>query len=327
VSQVPDIDEVYIRKVFDSLGNMQVELDGDPLVFGPKRLNAKVAQCREYLSKCQQIYLQLADHLHQLSRASRQAKLDFDIKSQDLLANDPEVKSQRAIRDREAVVSSKLRAERETNHIIETAITDLQSVIMVVKAKREDLKDIQGRIRDQVKLCQEEISLGSRWGSAPPPGVRVNLDDHPRVDTAALAHYNKILGGLDGEACIEDLVQFADDNLAQEEAGQVPPAEDAEEVDEDAPASVELDSIVEDAPAPVVEPEPAPVVEEDRSLPIVEETDGPVQMTSASLAEVEDFFDSLDDTPAATKPAPATPTALPPIAELDIDDLIGELGS
>jgi hypothetical protein len=35
----------------------------------------------------------------------------------------------------------------------------------VIKAKRTDLKDLQGRLRDQLKLCQEQISLGQRWGS------------------------------------------------------------------------------------------------------------------------------------------------------------------
>jgi hypothetical protein len=35
----------------------------------------------------------------------------------------------------------------------------------VIKAKRTDLKDLQGRLRDQLKLCQEQIALGQRWGS------------------------------------------------------------------------------------------------------------------------------------------------------------------
>jgi hypothetical protein len=36
----------------------------------------------------------------------------------------------------------------------------------VVRIKRADLKDIQGRLRDQLKVCQEEIGLGGRWGRA-----------------------------------------------------------------------------------------------------------------------------------------------------------------
>lgn len=319
MSTLPVIDDLYIRHVFDSLGNMQVELDGDPLVFGPKRLNAKVALCREHLSKCQQIYLQLADHLHQLSRASRQAKLDFDIKAQDLLANDPEVKSQRAIRDREAVVSSKLRVERETNHVIETAITDLESVIMVVKAKREDLKDIQGRIRDQVKLCQEEIGLGSKWGSAPPPGTHINLDARPRVDTRALDQLNEVLDGIEGESSVTDLANFVRDELgshgepvAQAQVMQVP--------DEN---EINIDDVLESTKVPDDE-----VVDESFVLPeIVPDKEGPpAQASLASIAEVEDFLTVFEDrTPMASPPN--IPASSLSVDDLDIDDLLEELGS
>ena len=329
MSTLPDIDDAYIRLVFDNLSNMQVDLDGDPLVFGPKRLNAKVAQCREHLSRCQQIYLQLADHLHQLARASRQAKLDFDIKAQDLLANDPEVKSQRAIRDREAVVSSKLRVERETNHLIETAITDLESVIMVVKAKREDLKDIQGRIRDQVKLCQEEIALGSKWGSAPPPGVRMDLDVRPRVDTTALSHFNDVVGGLDGESSISDLSSFVRDELvARGEPAPVAPVTSVEE-EEEFDLDAMLGATKEPTPAPVVvQMAPlaaavfaavdAALAEEPFVLPAVEST-APAHSPTATDVEVDSFLGSVDtSTDTKKKAAPVSSD------DFDIDDLIGE---
>lgn len=299
MSNLPVVDDLYIRRVFDDLARMQVELDSDPLMFGPKRINAKVAQCREYLSRCQQIYLQLADHLHQLSRANRQAKLDYDIKAQDLLANDPEVKSQRAIRDREAVVSSKLRVERETNHIIETAITDLESVIMVVKAKREDLKDIQGRIKDQVNLCREERELGAQWGSAPPPGVRVNLDAGPRVDPQALEQFNSLLDGIEGDSSITDLSQFVRTTMVSRGETPEPEAEVASE--------------------PEVEAEPTFV------LPQVEAVVSVPESTTTD-SEVDDFLDSLDVPAAvsAAKPTQAAPVTPNPTAEWDIDDLLSE---
>lgn len=321
MSNLPVIDDAYIRRVFDSLGNMQVDLDGDPLVFGPKRLNSKVALCREHLSKCQTIYLNLSDHLHQLSRANRAAKLDFDIKAQDLLANDPEVKSQRAIRDREAVVSSKLRVERETNHLIETAITDLESVIMVVKAKREDLKDIQGRIRDQVKLCQEEIGLGGRWGSSPPPGVRVDLDSRPRVDPRALDDFNDVLEGLEGESSITDLSKFVRDELVSRGEPAPEPEVPSVVVEEELDLDSLLETTVQGNPPPAAKVDEEPAFE----LPAVTSDRAPSQSSTSSHDEVEDFFSAFETTPA---PAPATsankPVAAPPVAELDIDDLLSE---
>ena len=279
MATLPIIDVVYLRHVFDTLAQMSVSLDSDPLVFGPKRLNAKVALCREHLSKCQQIYLQLADDLHQLSRAHRQAKLEFDLQMQDLLANDPDVRSQRNIRDREAVGSSKLRAELEAIFRIETSRTDLESVITVVKAKREDLKDIQGRIRDQVKLCQEEIGLGLKWGSAPPPGAYIDLESRPRVDPGLLDEYNDVLGGLDGESSITDLANFV-----RSETGDVTP------------------------PPPVVATAP-PVV---ATAPPVVVTAPPVVATAPPAAETD--FD-LDDLLADTEAAPVQITTVVPEPE------------
>lgn len=312
--ELPLIDDVYIRGVFDKLSHMDVDLDSDPLIFGPKRLNAKVAHCREHLSRCQQIYLQLADDLHKLGRAHRQAKCEFEILMQDLLANDPEVRSQKNIRDREAVASSKLRAERETMFRIETSITDLESVVTVVKAKKEDLKDIQCRIRDQVKLCQEEIGLGLRWGSAPSPGVDVNLSSHPLVNTKALTELNETVGGIDGELSISDL-----DKFVREEVGEAPvsapsffsPVE--KKVTKADPVKVE--AVLSSIKAAIVEPEPDI---EKIILPLVEKKVGPVFAATTTMNEVDDFFSDVDVTPAKK-----VTQAVPPVSDVDLDDLIG----
>jgi putative protein kinase ArgK-like GTPase of G3E family len=47
-------------------------------------------------------------------------------------------------------------------------IAEIDDLMTVVKAKRSDLRDTQSRLRDQIKLCHDEISLGSRWGDKKP---------------------------------------------------------------------------------------------------------------------------------------------------------------
>ena len=68
---------------------------------------------------------------------------------------------------------------------------------MVVKSKRYDLKDIQGRLKDQMHLCQEEIGLGSRWGSRIPDAPELTLP--PAQVAAGLQHVEDLLKGVDGE--------------------------------------------------------------------------------------------------------------------------------
>ena len=162
----PSVDSSRIDGFYSLLESMHVSLDFDPLEFGPKRLNGKIAECRGILSKCEKVFLEVSHDLHWYKRRHRLAAASKDLRFQDLLANDPDVRHEKNITDREAVANTKLRSEQEHIDRLHFAVEDLEAVLAVVKTKRADLKDIQGRLKDQLKVCQEEISLGARWGSA-----------------------------------------------------------------------------------------------------------------------------------------------------------------
>lgn len=164
----PALDPAHIEGLYTALGDMQVDLDADPLELGPKRLNEKIAQCRGMLSRCERIFLDVSQHLHRYKRQHRCASADFKLCLRELLTNDPEVRMGRNVTDREAIASNKLRPEAEEIDRLTANVEDLEAVLTVVRAKRADLKDIQGRLKDQLKVCQEEISLGSRWGRSYP---------------------------------------------------------------------------------------------------------------------------------------------------------------
>lgn len=225
-NNLPVIDAAYTEAIFQALATMDVTLDTDPLAHGPKRMNGKIATCRNFLDRCQQLFIQVSNHQHILKRAGRVAQLEFNMKLQDMLANDPETRAGRSLRDREAIATMKLRDEREQMSDIESSTEDLDTVMSVIKAKRDDLKDILNRIRDQLKLCQEELNLGGRWG-----GVRYTATPHRTyqtgaVDPAALALLDEIPG--DGDASISDIERIVQASLAQQHA--------AEESQSDTPA-------------------------------------------------------------------------------------------
>lgn len=346
-NSLPQVNDAYVRRVFDSLSKMDVDLDSDPMMYGPKRMIAKVAACRDHLSRCQQIFLQVSDDLHRLNRAHRKAKLDFDLQMQDLLANDPDVRAGKNVRDREAVATMKLRADREHIANIESSIQDLDAVMSVVKAKREDLKDIQGRIRDQVKLCQEEIGLGGKWGSAPPPGARTpNLDAAPKVDRTALETLNEVVGGIEGESSVTDLEQFVlkelaehgdtDDDSAEVEPEPVkaaPPKAEPVKVEpppEPVKAAPPPPEPAKPEPLPEVKAAPAPAAPEDEEDPLsgfneVAAKPEPSAASSARSEEIDSFFNDLDvDAPPAKSGQKAATAAPPPLSnDIDLDDLIG----
>lgn len=322
IKTLPVIDEAYTQGVFTALGAMEVSLDADPLAHGPKRMNAKIAVCRNHLDRCQQIYLQMSNDLHVLNRAMRLAKVEFDLRMQDMLTNDPETRAGRSVRDREAIATMKIRDEREAMATIESSISDLEAVMTVTKAKRDDLKDILGRIRDQLKLCQEEIGLGNRWGTAPAPGARIPNRGHGvGVDPLVLAAIDSI-PAADGEVSLSDLERFVQLSLtAQGRIDEILVESEEEEptVLPDPPAEIIVtpeDPVVEEAPAPVVEVEV--------------QTPAPVAATpSDSDAEFDSFLNDLDDKPTKGKVVTPSPTVNPMVnsdaSDIDLDDLIGSL--
>lgn len=314
---LPVVDESYAQRIFAALTAMEVTLDADPIAHGPKRMNAKIAVCRNHLDRCQQIYLQMSNDLHVLNRAMRTAKVEFDLRMQDMLTNDPETRAGRSVRDREAIATMKLRDERESMATIESSISDLDAVMTVVKAKRDDLKDILGRIRDQLKLCQEEIGLGSRWGSAPAPGQAVpSRSAGVGVDPTLLAEVASLPG--EDEVSLSDLDKYVQASLkSQGRSEEFTPSPTPEPEPESVVPPVEY---LPDPPAEIVVPDLAaePVVApptEVAPVPVVNPPAG-----SGVDADFDTFLSDLDE--GASKAKTSTPSVA---SEIDLDDLIGSL--
>lgn len=195
MSDLPKIPEETLDSIFKEIESMSIILDNDPLEFGPKRLNNKVAEARSYLTRCEQLFTRVAQWLQLYKRAHRAGQLDFDLSMQDMLANDPEVRAGRNVKDRDAIATTKMRERREEIDQLGITIQDLEALMTVIKSKRVELRGVQGNLREQKQLCQEEIGLGSKWGSkvnAQPSGI---LNATPSVDAITMNDINALLMG------------------------------------------------------------------------------------------------------------------------------------
>ena len=349
VSNLPLVDEARIKAVFDELEAMEIELDDDPLAFGPKALNAKVGGVRRLLTRCERIFLQVSYDMQLYKRMHKGALADFDLQMQNLIANDPDVRAGRNVRDRDAIATMKLRSAREKNMLLEVAIQDLEMVMTVIKAKRADLRDLQGRLRDQIKLCQEEIGLGSRWGSRPPAGTRTpDLDAAPRTSVTALESVQELVAS---EPSGEIHLQPGDASWMETPEGT--PVEDSEDestilanlareafkLNSDTEDDDEEDDSEED-PLPIEVASP-PAGEKEASASLIEVSpqgedidifaeDTPVGAPDAGLpvipsvstdADVDRLFDRL------STPEPKKSAILPPSTVDDLDSLIDMFGN
>jgi hypothetical protein len=158
------VDVEYIDRIYGSLTAMDISLDVNPIEYGPGRLNKKIAQVRALLSQTEKIFMEVSHNLAKFKRDLLRSETEYKLLQTNLMATDPHVRSGRSQGEREALASTRLMTEQETINSLTLSVHDLEDALKVIKAKRADLKDIQGRLRDQLKLCQEQISLGQRWG-------------------------------------------------------------------------------------------------------------------------------------------------------------------
>jgi hypothetical protein len=214
LSTLPRVTQDWIDGVFVDLAKMEVHLDENPLWYGVARLNKKTAQARGHLTDLEAISLKVSSWLQKYRAAARSAQTSLELGKKHLLANDPEVRAGRNVADRDALASIKLRQEVEEVAQIQSAQADLETILTVLKTKRADLRDVQGRLRDQLRMCQEEIAaLGGRWGSKPPPGKTVpNLDEAPDVDKKSLKDLQNMFAGVDvNEETVTEVVKMAEE--------------------------------------------------------------------------------------------------------------------
>lgn len=224
----PAVAPKRIDSLYEALKAMQVDLDADPLELGPKRLNEKIAACRGMLSRCEKIFLDVSQSLHYYKRELRRATADFKLAIRELLTNDPEVRAGRNVTDREAIATTKLRNEAEDIDRLTSCVEELEAVLMVIRTKRTDLKDTQGRLRDQLKVCQEEIGLGSHWGRSMPPR-------HKAEEDPAQASVNDLMNQVLGPEALPGVEDITPPSEASTEDPAIPPDRTLEAIPEDLP--------------------------------------------------------------------------------------------
>lgn len=256
LSKAPEVSPERIQGFYDDLSEMNMSLDPDPLELGPKRLNAKISECRTYLTKTESLFLEISQDLHWYKREHRRSQAAFDLSVQDLMSNDPETRSGRNITDRQAIANTKLRPERERISELLFAVEDLEAVLVLVRTKRADLKDIASRLRDQLKICQEEIGLGGRWGGRKSVFQR-NSNGEESASSADLGDVGELLDGV----------------LRKVES-------EAEEFEKESIPAISPESSLED---------------EERDIDaLFSEKEGSLPASSASLTEVDKALEGLE---------------------------------
>jgi hypothetical protein len=214
----PFIETKFINKIYKAVRKMRVKLDEDPLGHGPRRLNKKISATRNYLDVCDEFSTTITQNLAFWKRHLREESATFDLKKKWMVANDPQIRAGRSTTDRDALAHMVMVDQAKLIKKLEGQVEDLEMVLSVVRTKRTDLKDTQQQIKSQIKLCFEEIRLGSQWGPylagqerelSPSPGVDSILDT---VNKELQNEHQKYFEDMDEEIDLEDILGGSAEN-------------------------------------------------------------------------------------------------------------------
>jgi len=290
---VPVVDLDRIADTYAELKKMEVLLDPNPIEYGPMRFNHNIAKVRAMLTRVEQIFLQTSEDLHYFQRIINAKRTLYELEKRELMVNDPRCRVGRSQGEREALADVQLRAMIEGIQNLELAAHDLETVMISIKSKRTDLKNIQSRMKDQMKLLEHDMGMGAQWGTKIPP--------------------SPISAGVSE---IDDMLVTVDQGLGIVET------EDGDDEEEEVEETEEVVAVEEPSP----EPEPVLVFGEeesvDASLPDAD-AQGDLPTDDQAQDEADNFLDALnvgtsdDDTQGSKEEAPDDASG--------IDDLISSL--
>jgi hypothetical protein len=272
---VPVVDPDRITETYTELKTMQVKLDSNPIEYGPKRFNNRIAQVRALLNRVDQIFLQTSEDLHYFQRIINAKRTLYDLEKRDLLINDPHCRRGRNRKECEDLADIQLRDELEALSKLELAAQDLETLMVSIKSKRTDLKDAQGRMRDQMKLIEHDLSMGARWGSSAP------------ITTTAetVAEINSLLVDVDPDFDSEEDEETTDEETTDEET--------TDEAKEDPAPHAEPEPVLTFGEEAAEEEESESTVAEDDGLIPDEDSEGSLPENESAKADVDDFLDAL----------------------------------
>jgi len=158
------MDQKRVDEIYRIIERLQIDLDPDPTILGPRYIMDKVAKCRNNVNIVSQIRQTIARERRELKRQLAGEEAMFSIERDQLLASDETVRRQPNIRDREAVVNTLLRERLYRISNLKADIMDLDTVEQPVKMVHDELTRTATEIRTQRSMIQADRISGAGYG-------------------------------------------------------------------------------------------------------------------------------------------------------------------
>lgn len=149
----------YRNKIYDRL--LSIKLDIEMQSFpNPQYINEKIGQCHAFIDEVERFSIETSKDISIQQQALNNAEADYEVKLEDLLINNGEIKSLPSIRDREAKANSLLKDELRDIHRYENVLTELNNLLKAINLKNRNLGRTNTDIRLMVRIMESQIKLG-----------------------------------------------------------------------------------------------------------------------------------------------------------------------
>jgi hypothetical protein len=156
--------EERVDAIFKEMDGYVLELVPDPTSLGPQYFRDHIAVCRNFLNRVGLVLNELNRERLLVSGELRRLEALYALDYDNLLTNEPEIKSLDSIEDRKSAVGYRLREQRTAINELKARMHSLDSVYKVVSYRNRELHATMTAIKDQSKLMSAEIRSGGFYG-------------------------------------------------------------------------------------------------------------------------------------------------------------------
>ena len=174
------MDTDRIEEIYKLLGTLSVDIDSDPVSRGSRYMAEVVALTRGYLNQVACVQLEVMRLQHQLENEVDALTDAFEIASDELLAEDENVKNLPALPDRLAKVNVLLKKEKALIRAKKRQAKDMTHLAKAIRHRQKELDNTISAFRLQKTILEVEYrhSDGDNSETSRNGGSKLGPDAH-----------------------------------------------------------------------------------------------------------------------------------------------------
>ncbi len=153
-----------VEEIYKEMEALTITLDRDPAARGPKYLQDLISKTRGFLNMTSHFLQETIRERHASEMDLASLEADFEVQSDELLANDRRVSGLPNIDDRKAMINVLLSSDRRAIQALKREIKNLGHVEKAIRLRHKELEGTMSAIRLQRSLVETELHTGSFYG-------------------------------------------------------------------------------------------------------------------------------------------------------------------